>query len=69
MKRKYVYRGGVRHFDNLVTSDFSCSTFAVSEAQAVQNILFRFKRSHGYSLNAGAFRLTKRPVLDARQHA
>ena len=64
MRRKYIYRGGVRHFDTLVTSDYSCSTYAVSQEQAVKNILFQYKRSRGYTKSAGAFRLTGKPVAE-----
>ena len=58
VKRRYSYQGGVRRYNQIIASDFTAQTMAVSEKQAVNNILHQYKTEHGYLPGASAFSLT-----------
>ena len=47
MSRKYTYRGAVYAFGNLVTAHWEASTWAISEAKAVANLKYRFRKYAG----------------------
>lgn len=47
MSRKYTYRGAVYAFDNLVAAHWEASTWAISEAKAVANLKYRFRKFAG----------------------
>lgn len=60
-KKLYTYNGGVLSFGKIVTNNYKAQTYAVSEKQAANNILFQFKLKMGY--NAGsAFSLAGKVV-------
>ena len=54
----YKYIGPVYRFDKLVSEKIVLSTRAVSEGQALNNILFNVKKIFGYPAHAGGFKLT-----------
>lgn len=47
MSRKYTYKGAVYAFDNLVAAHWEASTWAISEAKAVSNLKYRFRKTAG----------------------
>lgn len=47
MKRCYVYDGPVLRFGTIMVSKWHGSTFAVSEKQAANNLVYQFKRQVG----------------------
>lgn len=47
MSRKYTYKGAVYAFDNLIAVCWEASTWAISEAKAVSNLKYQFRRAAG----------------------
>ena len=47
MSKKYTYEGAVYAFDNLASSHWTASTWAVSESRAISNLKYRFRRFAG----------------------
>ena len=47
MSKRYTYKGAVYAFNNLITSHWEASTWAVSEAKAMTNLKHRFRKSVG----------------------
>lgn len=45
----YVYRGPVKHFDNIIESTSYYETTANTRAKAISNLKFKIKQAHGYS--------------------
>lgn len=62
-KRKYVFTGSVYLFnDRIIESNWSDSTYAVSEQKAKANLEYRYRITHGYTRDAkimlkGTFRI------------
>lgn len=50
-KRRYVYSGPVLKFGAIVANDWRGSTFAASERQATNNLVYQFKRQYGMVAN------------------
>ncbi len=44
MKQQYLYKGPVMEFDRCISDNWEASTYAVSRAQAINNLKFRFKK-------------------------
>lgn len=44
---QYVYDGPIIAFDNCIQKRWKGSTYAVSAAQAANNLAFRFKKENG----------------------
>ena len=44
---QYRYRGPVKEFDNIINSRWDATTYAVTEAKAKSNLVYRYKREHG----------------------
>ena len=63
-KRKYRYLGPVYRYDKLVIEKYSISTMAVSEAQAINNIIYRVKHHLGYPANCGGIKLPGEVFID-----
>lgn len=61
-KKKYRYLGPVYRYDKLIIEKYNVTTLAVSEAQAVNNILYRVKHYLGYPANCGGIKL-KGPIF------
>ena len=61
-KKKYRYLGPVYRYYKLVIEKYSVTTLAVSEAQAVNNILYRVKHYLCYPANCGGIKL-KGPIF------
>ena len=51
MKKCYVYDGPVLKFGTIVTPKWHGSTFAVSEKQATNNLVYQFKKQVGLVAN------------------
>lgn len=47
MSRKYTYKGAVYVFNNIVANYWEASTWAISEAKAVANLKYRFRKDTG----------------------
>jgi len=47
-KQKYTYQGAVYCYGDVVSSNWSGQTFALSEKQAASNLAYQFKRIMGY---------------------
>lgn len=47
-KKTYVYKGPVFYFGKVVADNWEGRTRAVSEKQAVNNLIFQFKKKAGY---------------------
>lgn len=47
MQNKYTYEGPVYVFDTLAERSWKASTIAVSEAKAVSNLKYRFRKESG----------------------
>ena len=47
MGRKYSYKGAVYVFGSLVSTHWEASTWAVSEAKAVSNLKYQFRKHAG----------------------
>lgn len=43
-KKYYMFEGGVYHYDRLLTAKWATGTYAVSEKQARNNILYQYKK-------------------------
>lgn len=62
MDRKiYQYDGGVRCFDQIVTTSYKAQTTAVSEKKAISNLVYRYKKEHGMAPSA-SIKLTGKPI-------
>ena len=61
-RKKYKYNGGVRYFDQIITTTYKAQTYASSEKQAISNLVYRYKREHGLSPTA-TIRLTGKPTI------
>ena len=46
--KKYRYRGPVMSVDRCIQEDWEGETMAVSEGRAKSNLMFRWKKQHGY---------------------
>lgn len=51
-QRKYSYNGPVMIFDQCITNLWYGETKAVSERKAKANLIFQWKRAHGFAPNA-----------------
>lgn len=51
MKHYYIYKGPVKMFDDIIDSDWSASTVAKTYKQALNNLTYRYKKEHKYSIN------------------
>lgn len=51
VKREYVYSGPVLKFGSVVANNWHGSTFAVSEKQATNNLVYQFKKQYGIVVN------------------
>lgn len=60
-KQKYVYSGAVLSFNNVVATNWTGETWAVSEKQAASNLAYQYKRRVGL-LAASKVSLAKMPV-------
>lgn len=49
---QYTYKGPVLYFDDCIASNWSGSTYAVSEDKARNNLTHRFKKENNYAKNA-----------------
>lgn len=49
---KYSYNGPVMIFDQCVTNHWHGETRAVSERKARSNLLYQWKRDHGFAINS-----------------
>lgn len=56
-KSKYVYIGPVYRYNYLIFDNIEITTLAVSEAQALNNVLFQIKKKAGYTAGASGFKL------------
>lgn len=50
--KQYTYKGPVMEFDRCIAHIWEASTFAVSEAKARSNLIYRFKKSTNRLPNA-----------------
>lgn len=48
----YNVSGNIKHFDQIIAKIQNENTTAVSKKKAINNILYRFKKDHGYTSNA-----------------
>ena len=48
----YIYRGPVKHFENIIETDGYYETTADSYAKAISNIKFQAKRNNGFKQSA-----------------
>ena len=53
----YIYNGSVMQFGRLISDNWSAKTKATSPEKALSNLLFRYKREHGYLPSTGGFKL------------
>ena len=44
--RKYIYDGCVLLFDNIITTNWHGETMAPTEAKAISNLMFQFKKQN-----------------------
>ena len=44
---QYRYCGPVKEFDDVINSRWDATTYAVTEAKAKSNLVYRYKREHG----------------------
>ena len=44
---QYRYCGPVKEFDDIINSRWDATTYAVTEAKAKSNLVYRHKREHG----------------------
>lgn len=49
---KYIYDGPVREFNDTISSRWQASTYAVSEAKARSNLVYRYKKEHSKDASA-----------------
>lgn len=47
MSKKYTYKGAVYAFNNLVSTHWEASTWAISEKKAISNLKYRFRKYAG----------------------
>lgn len=47
---KYSYAGPVMSFENVMSSNWQASTYAVSEQKARNNLAYRYRKEHGMSV-------------------
>ena len=50
--KTYMYDGPVMHHDKLINKKWTAITTASSEKQAINNLTYRYKVTHGYSATA-----------------
>ena len=62
-KLRYRYVGAVYRFDKLVIENADLVTYAVSEEQAINNVLFRVKAQMGYPPYTGGFKLPGKLII------
>ena len=53
----YFYNGPVIQFNNTINESWSAKTKANSPQKAISNLIFRYKKEHGYTSAAGGFKL------------
>ena len=58
----YSYKGYIMRYNNLLASNWSAETTAVSQAQAVNNILSQAKKAIGLDYSAGGVKIDKAAV-------
>lgn len=51
MGRQYTYEGEVYAFNNLAARHWKASTWAASEAKAISNLKYRFRKAAGMVSN------------------
>lgn len=61
-KRVWIYKGSVKHYDEIVIRNWYAETHAVSEKQAANNILMQFKRKIGATVDS-VYQLCGNPKL------
>lgn len=61
-KKKYAYRGPVLYFGRVVADNWESETRAVSEKQAISNLIYQFKKTNGYIPDVRVT-LGKKPVM------
>lgn len=49
---KYIYDGPVKEFDTIISERWQASTYAISEAKARSNLIYRYKKTHGKDTSA-----------------
>lgn len=49
---KYIYDGPVKEFDTIISERWKASTYAISEAKARSNLIYRYKKAHGKDASA-----------------
>lgn len=52
VRHRYLYDGPVRMFEQCVSERWVGETLAVSERKAKCNLLYRWKKEHGYTADA-----------------
>lgn len=60
-KQRWAYQGSVYQFNDIIARNWSGETSAASEKQAVSNLAFQYRRTHGLAANA-SIRLGGKPV-------
>ena len=60
--KKYSYSGPVLYFGKIVAQNWESQTYATSEKQAINNLIFQFKNKMGYIPTVNVT-LGKKPVL------
>lgn len=48
----YSYDGPVKEFDDIISSRWQATTYAVSEKKARSNLVYRYKKEHKKTPNA-----------------
>lgn len=49
---KYIYDGPVKEFGTIISERWQASTYAISEAKARSNLIYRYKKMHGKDASA-----------------
>lgn len=52
MTKQYFYDGPVLRFNTIIANRWRASTYAVSEKEAMRNLVFRFKKENGLEKTA-----------------
>lgn len=52
MKKRYYYSGPVIEFDRLVSERWSSSTIAETDAKAISNLAYQFKKNNNRTRSA-----------------
>ena len=50
--KEYHYSGPVYYFDDCIDPSWESSTYAISAKKAINNLAYRYKKSHNYSPNS-----------------